>query len=465
VTAIVWFRRDLRLHDHPALSAALAAHETVVPLFCLDSRLLDGRHRSSARAAFMGACLAELDESLRFRGSRLIVRHGRPERELPRLAEQLGAQEVFAARDVSPFARRRDGQTAACLARQGSALRLGAGCFVADDPAGIMSGGGTPYTVFTPFYRRWSREPRRRVLPAPESLPPVPGLDSDALPELGELPADAVFPPGERVARERMLGFVGGRVADYAEQHDALAAEGTSRLSPYLHFGCVSALEAERLLPDHDAAEAMRRQLAWRDFYAHVLHHHPGNAHAEQQDALRGRIEWSRSMTLFDAWREGRTGYPLVDAGMRELAHSGYMHNRARLVVGSFLVKDMGIDWRWGERWFMRTLIDGDQANNNGNWQWIASVGVDPQPPSRRMFNPTLQLQRFDPTGGYVRQHVPELRGVPDEFLAEPWTMPLELQHRVGCIIDRDYPAPILDHAQARREAIERYARARRAEA
>jgi deoxyribodipyrimidine photo-lyase len=462
MTAIVWFRRDLRLADNPALDAALAGHELIVPVFCPDQRLLDGRHRCAARAAFMGACLAELDGDLRELGSRLVVRTGAPELELPRLAERAGANEVFAVADVSPFARRRDRATAATLEAAGVTLRLKPGCFVVDDPAPIMSGAGTPYTVFTPFYRRWLAEPRRAVLKRPEAMPVVPKeLKSDPLPELGEPLAANDFPPGEAAGRRRMLEFAGGDVSGYAALHDAVAEHGTSRLSPYLHFGCVSARELESVLPHDDDAETARRQLCWRDFYAHVLRHHPGNARTEQQEALRGRIRWSRSMKLFDAWREGRTGYPLVDAGMRELAGSGYMHNRARLVVGSFLVKDMGIDWRWGERWFMRSLLDGDMANNNGNWQWIASVGVDPQPPSRRMFNPTRQLERFDADGVYVRRHVPELRRVPDEYLREPWTMPEDVQRAAGCVIGKDYPAPILDHAMARQEAIARYAEAR----
>jgi deoxyribodipyrimidine photo-lyase len=462
MTAIIWFRRDLRLSDNPALAAALAGHELVVPVFCIDERLLSGRHRCAPRAAFMGACLVELGRDLRELGSRLVIRTGAAEAELPRLAQELGADEVFAAADVSPFARRRDRLTAAALEAAGVKLRLKPGCFVVDDPTPILSGAGTPYTVFTPFYRRWLAEPRRGVLQRPQALAPVPaGLRSDRLAELGEPLAVNDFPPGEAAGRQRMLEFAGGGVSGYTELHDALAETGTSRLSPYLHFGCVSARELESVLAHGDDAEAARRQLCWRDFYAHVLRHHPGNARAEQQQALRGRISWSRSMRLFDAWREGRTGYPLVDAAMRELTASGYMHNRARLVVGSFLVKDMGIDWRWGERWFMRSLLDGDMANNNGNWQWIASVGVDPQPPSRRMFNPTRQLERFDPDGVYVRRHVPELRRVPDEYLREPWKMPESVQRAAGCVIGADYPAPILDHTQARQEAIARYAEAR----
>lgn len=459
MTAIVWFRRDLRLHDNPALAEALSRHDSVIPVFCLDERLLSGPHRSPRRAAFMRECLSELDRDLRGRSSRLIVRHERPEHALPRLALEQHADEVFAASDVSPFAQRRDRCAARILQRAGAELRLLPGVFAVDDLTAITTGAGTPYTVFTPFHRRWLREPRRPVLGAPDQLPPVPGnVTSEDLPEFGALPPDCRFTPGESAARERMLEFTAGGAAGYVELHDAVADEGTSRLSPYLHFGCVSARELESLLPDTDDAAAARRQLCWRDFYAHVLLHHPGNAHAEQQQRLRGRIAWTRSTPLFDAWREGRTGYPLVDAGMRELARTGFMHNRARMVVGSFLVKDMGIDWRWGERWFMRSLLDGDEANNNGNWQWVASVGVDPQPPARRMFNPTLQQQRFDPTGVYVRRHVPELRRVPDAYLTEPWKMPMQLQRDIGCRIGVDYPAPVLDHAEARREAIARYA-------
>jgi len=188
-----------------------------------------------------------------------------------------------------------------------------------------------------------------------------------------------------------------------------------------------------------------------------VLGHFPANAHSEFQQRYRGTIRWSHAEKRFQAWCEGRTGYPSVDAGMRQLRREGWMHNRARLIVGSFLTKDLGIDWRWGERWFMRHLLDGDQASNNGNWQWIASVGVDPAPAFQRMFNPTLQQQRFDPGGDYVRRYVQELADVPDRYLSEPWKMPDEVQERIGCRIGRDYPEPIVDHRQAREEALARY--------
>ena len=236
-----------------------------------------------------------------------------------------------------------------------------------------------------------------------------------------------------------------------------LDAGTSSRLSPYLHFGCISAREVESRLPGGPGAAAFRRQLCWRDFYAHVLLAHPQNARHEHQERYRGTLRWDDDDELFAAWTDGRTGYPLVDAGMRQLRHEGWMHNRARLVTASFLTKELGIDWRRGERHFMRLLVDGDEANNNGNWQWVTSVGVDPQPYYRRFYNQARHLERFDPDGSYVRRYVPELARVPDRHLAEPWTMPAEVQEACGCVIGSDYPAPIVDRPAARDRAVERY--------
>lgn len=465
MTGLVWFRRDLRVHDHPALHAGAERHERLIPVFCLDDRLLQGPNRSGARARFMLSCLEELRLRLRDLDCDLIVVRGRPELVLPELAAAHGVDEVLACADVSPFARRRDATTAGALRQVGARLELLPGLFAVDDLGGLRTGNGAPYSVFTPFYKRWLQAPRRAPLPAPRALPPLPdGIKISPVPTPAALGIPDRSPPGwipgERAARGRAANFLEEGMADYADRHDTLGDPGTSGLSPYLHFGCLSPRELESRLPLGPGADALQRQLCWRDFYAHVLLFNPGNARVEHQERYRRRIEWTRSEPLFEAWRHGRTGYPLVDAGMRELAATGWMHNRARMVVGSFLVKDLGIDWRWGERWFMRTLLDGDEANNNGNWQWIASVGVDTQPAGRRIYNPTLQQRRFDPDGHYVRRHLPELAGVPDAYLAEPWTMPPELQREVGCVIGVDYPAPVVDHAMARREAIARYARA-----
>jgi len=322
--------------------------------------------------------------------------------------------------------------------------------------------------VFTPFHRAWLMRGRRDVLAAPNSLRGLAhGVEPGKLPTLRDLGLEERVEEaptgGEHAGRRRMAQFLAERVAGYGSARDKLGADASSRLSPYLHFGCVSPRELEASLPAGTGPEEFRRQLCWRDFYAHVLAHFPANARHEFQDRYRGTIRWSRAEKCFQAWCEGRTGYPLVDAGMRQLRREGWMHNRARLVVGSFLTKDLGLDWRWGERWFMRLLIDGDEASNNGNWQWIASVGADPQPPFRRIYNPSRQQARFDPDGAYVRRYVAELRDVPDEYLAEPWTMPAHKQREAGCIIGEDYPAPIVDHALARREALARYREAARA--
>jgi deoxyribodipyrimidine photo-lyase len=299
------------------------------------------------------------------------------------------------------------------------------------------------------------------VLSAPRKIELPGGLARGSIPSLSDLGLEQEVdePPtgGEGPERERMNAWLRSGVKDYDRSHDALDADATSRLSPYLHLGCVSPRELEARLPgEGEGVRAFRRQLCWRDFYHSVLRAFPDNAHREFQERFRD-LRWAYAEKRFEAWTEGRTGYPLVDAGMRQLRREGWIHNRARLVVGSFLTKDLGIDWRWGERWFMRLLVDGDEANNNGNWQWIASVGTDPQPYYRRMYNPARHMERFDPEGRYVRHYVPELREVPDRWLREPWEMPGEVQEQAGCVIGRDYPDPIVDRAAAREAAKERF--------
>ncbi|CAN5631301.1 deoxyribodipyrimidine photo-lyase [soil metagenome] len=462
-TGLVWLRRDLRLRDHPALSAALDAHDRVVPVFVFDERLLHGRHESGARTQFLLECLGELDADLRERGSGLVVRHGKPEEELPELAEKIGAAAVHFTKDVSPFARKRGERTHRALKEMGVSEQAHPGVNAVDDLTAIRTKTGKPYTVFTPFFKNWLDVERRDVLNTPAELPGLPsGLDKGRLPSLESLGLEQEVsdppPGGEKAALARLERFLDGPIDDYKDNHDALGRDRTSRLSPYLHFGCVSVRQIEQRLPsDNTGPAAFHRQLCWRDFYHHVLLHFPRNARSEYQERYRGEIKWSYAKKPFEAWCEGRTGFPLVDAGMRQLLGEGWMHNRARLVVGSFLTKDLGIDWRWGERHFMRYLVDGDEANNNGNWQWIASVGTDPQPAFKRIFNPSLHQERYDPDGTYVRSWVPELREVPDERLREPWKMDPDEQKAAGCVIGEDYPAPIVDHAEARREALERY--------
>ena len=459
MTGIVWFTRDLRLHDHPALRAALDRCERVVCVFCLDDRLLSGRNASGPRTQFMLECLAELRERL---DGNLVIRRGSPERELVDLAGEVDAGEVHFSADSGPFARRRMTRVWRALEAAGVEPWAHPGLHAVDDLTAIRTQADKPYTVFSPFHRSWLEVPRREVLGRPRSLPELPsGVRKGRIPTLDALgmeqEVDEPMPGGEVAARERLSRFLSRGVSDYTDNHDALGRDKTSRLSPYLHFGCISPREIEERLPRGKGPDAFRRQLCWRDFYHHVLRHFPDNAHGEFQERYRGQIAWNDNEEHFRAWCDGQTGYPLVDAGMRQLRREGFMHNRARLVVGSFLTKDLGIDWRSGERWFMRLLLDGDEANNNGNWQWIASVGVDPQPFFRRIYNPARHMERFDPEGHYVRRYVPELQPVPDRYLPEPWTMPEEVQAQCGCVIGRDYPEPIVDHREAREEAFARY--------
>jgi len=454
-TAIVWFRRDLRVHDHPALTAAHRAAERVVPVFVLDPRLLDaGRFPSANRAWFLLASLRELRAALRERGGELYVRAGRPEAVLPRLARELEAEAVYFASDVSPFAMARDRRVEAAL--DAVEVRRQPGNFVADVGAPRTKDGRT-FTVFSPFWRAWEKLPRRDVHAAPRRLSVPPDLEPGEIPDGPRPESPEAFAPGEAAARERLRRWLEIGIERYGDRHD-LVAGGTSELSPYLHFGCVSAREVEQRARTRGGkgSGAFVRQLAWRDFYAHVLLHHPGNARSAfkaQFDAL----EWADDPSGFEAWREGRTGFPVVDAGMRQLARSGWMHNRARLIVASFLTKDLHIDYRLGEAHFMRLLLCGDEAQNNGNWQWVTSVGVDPAPYFRRLYNPMAQQERHDPDGTYVRRWCPELARVPRPRLATPWTMSEAEQKAAGCVIGRDYPAPIVDHKRERERAIERY--------
>jgi deoxyribodipyrimidine photo-lyase len=461
LTALVWFRRDLRVHDHPALLTALERHDEILPVFCFDDRLLHGRHASGTRTQFLLECLADLNGALEKRGGGLVLRHGAPERELTTLAQEVGATEIHHTYDVSPFDRARSKRVAPALAAEGIELVEHPGFTAVDDVRTLRTQAGGPYTVFSPFYRTWQAAARRDVAAAPRSVPIPAKVARGRLPSLESLgltvEVEDPLHGGESEGRRRLARFLRSSVRGYESSHDALGDDGTSRLSAYLRFGCLSPAEVEARLPRGNGAEAFRRQLCWRDFYAQVLHAFPGNAHSEFQERYRHKLDWNSSPGDFEAWTEGRTGFPLVDAGMRQLRREGFMHNRARLVVGSFLTKDLGIDWRRGERWFMRMLLDGDEANNNGNWQWIASVGVDPQPAFRRIYNPKLQMERHDPDGKYVRRYVPELAAVPDEYLGEPWTMPPEVQEKARCVIGIDYPQPIVDHAEARREALARF--------
>ena len=460
----MWFRRDLRVRDLPALAQA-ARFERCVPAFVFDDRLLSaGRFPSAIRTQFMLGCLSELDEALRGRGGRLVVRRGRPEEEIPKLAEEAGARDVFFTADVNPWATRRDQRVIDALAERHVRAHPMPGGSVVDDPSEVLTKQGTPYSVFSPYARAWKQVPRRDQLQAPREITLPSEVEAGTLPKITELgleepSTEGSFTPGEEAARKQLDAFLRQGLAKYDDLRDN-PAQGSSRLSPYVRWGCVSPLVIDNRVADvgSDSAETFRDELAWRDFYGAVLMHFPDTVRLEFQERMR-ELWWAEPGDELTAWREGRTGFPLVDAGMRQLHAEGWMQNRVRMVVGSFLTKDLHLDWRHGEKVFMDLLIDGDMAANNGGWQWIASTGADPKPYFQRLFNPMTQQEKFDPKGEYVRRWVPELKDVPDKKLSKPWTMSEEEQEAAGCRIGDggDYPAPIIDHAHERKRAIERY--------
>lgn len=457
-TIIVWYRGDLRIHDHPALAKAVQEADHVVPVFILDKKLLT-KNRSSNRNRFLLECLQDLKESLMSKGGNLVIRDGNPSSVLKTLADETSAGSIYYIADYSPYALRRDKKFEKELQDSGVEVRSFGGKITVNALQKLTTKGGDPYKVFTPFWKNWSQVKRRDVVKPPTKLT-LPSIKLGKLPSLEsvtvkkDLSANALK-GGETEARKRFNDFIKNDIDSYHENNNMLANEGTSRLSAYIHFGCISTREMETQLPDTKGARSWHRQLAWRDFYYYVLFHFP---HPEQEFQKRYRdMKWSYDKKFLSAWQDGKTGYPIVDAAMRQLKQEGWIHNRGRLIVGSFLTKDLGLDWRSGERHFMNWLIDGDTANNNGNWQWVASVGVDPAPLFRRLYNPSRQRDTYDPTGEYVRKYVPELKNVPDKFLSEPWTMSEDDQKTARCIIGKDYPSPIVDHKAARAAAIERY--------
>lgn len=462
-SALVWFRRDLRDYDHAALAAALQSSRAVYCAFVFDRDILDllpSRH--DRRLHFIHASLHELDAALRARGGGLIVRVGRASAEIPALAQRLGVQAVFAHRDYEPVAKMRDQKVAAALARSGIAFvsLKDQAIFDGDD---ILTASGKPFSVFTPYARAWLRRVHCEgvwpfqaggLLAPPPFASPVP-----TLPDLGFAAVDlsgAGLRPGMSGAQATWSAFQ-ERLNRYHLDRDYPAIAGTSGLSPHLRFGTLSIrqLVAHALQQTGAGAETWLKELIWRDFYFQILDHHPhvvGHAFKASFD----QIIWNDGPEGLQAWKEGRTGYPLIDAAMRHFARTGNMHNRLRMVTASFLCKDLGIDWRLGERHFADHLNDFDLAANNGGWQWAASTGCDAQP-WFRIFNPVTQSKKFDPGGDFIRRHLPELRQVPDRDLHAPWRMSLIAQEACGVLIGRDYPAPIVDHETARQQTLARY--------
>jgi deoxyribodipyrimidine photo-lyase len=406
-TAVVLFTRDLRLHDHPALTAAVERAERVVPLFVLDEKIL-AVFGAPNRVAFLLDALADLDAGLRGRGAALVIRRGDVLAETVRVAQEADAEAVFIGADVSGYAQERERRLRRALAGARIELEVFDGVTVIP-PGDLAPAGGDHFRVFTPYWRRWRGQPRRDTLVAPDRIDLPKGLDLGRLDELPRgTPAPELPAGGETVGRRRLDEWLDGGLARYGELADDLAADATSRLSPYLHFGCISAGEVVVRALEHDGSEPFVRQLCWRDFNHQLLAAQPRLADEDLRPRAGG---WRDDEEGFAAWREGRTGFPLVDAGMRQLLREGFMHNRARLVTGSFLTKHLGIDWRRGAEHFVAHLVDGDVANNSANWQWVAGTGTDSRP--NRRLSPERQAERFDPGGAYVRRYVAEY-GTPD---------------------------------------------------
>ncbi|NIH78361.1 deoxyribodipyrimidine photo-lyase [Amycolatopsis viridis] len=438
-TALLWFRRDLRLADLPALACAAERASRVLALYVLDDALL--RPAGEPRRAFLHGCLEALAGSL---DGRLLVVHGDPVREVPRVAHSIGAGSVHVSTDTGPYGRRRDRAVAAAL---DGVDWVECGSPYAVTPGRLTKPDGQPYRVFSPFYRAWRRHGWPAPAPSstvdwiepeePFSLPPAPDPGPMSLPR-----------PGEAAAQEIWRSFVESGLDGYAAGRDRPDRPATTRLSPYLRWGC---LHPRTMLADLGSrrgadAESLRSELAWREFYADVLYHRPETAR-QNYDRRFDRLEYDTDQDAFDRWRTGRTGYPIVDAGMRQLLAEGWMHNRVRMIVASFLVKDLHLPWWLGARHFMRHLVDGDLASNQLNWQWVAGTGTDPAP-FFRIFNPTTQGEKFDPDGDYVRRYVPELREIPGKAVHQPWKLPR---------LPTGYPRPIVDHAHERTVALDRY--------
>jgi deoxyribodipyrimidine photo-lyase len=465
--ALYWIRRDLRLADNDALHAALDYADQVIPVYILDPVLLE-RYAGTKRVAFLFGAMRQLDAGLRTRGSQLVVRRGDAVETLGSLVQETGATAIFAQEDWTPYARQRDAKVAANLP-----LRF-VGSPTLRPPGTVLKRDGRPYTVFTPFSREW----KAFAPPSAGELRPIPSqiqtpeVSSLSLPTEPAIPPGMPFPASEGEAQNRLRAFAEGADAPiyrYARERDRLDLDVTSRLSPYLRFGLLSARQAVlaaysalAAAPDEDAAKGAQtwlNELIWREFYVSILYHFPHVLERSFRPPLQD-IPWENDEDNFRAWCEGQTGYPVVDAAMRQLSETGWMHNRARMIVASFLVKDLLIDWRWGERHFMQHLVDGDPAANNGGWQWTAGTGTDAAP-YFRIFNPVLQGKRHDPHGTYVRRWVPELAGVPERHIHAPWEMNAETQRACNYAIGTDYPAPIIDHRQARERTLDAYRSAR----
>jgi len=449
MTSIWWIRRDLRLTDNPALHAALEAGD-VIPVFILDPAFSS---QSPRRRNFLHAGLSSLHKNLQTRGSYLVIRTGKPVDVLRRLIQETNATTIFAEEDFTPYARKRDALAAGKLPLQ---LILGQ---TVHHPEFVKKADGKPYTIYTPYSKVWkSLLQEIRLIPAPKNINTPAGIKSEPTPAFESNP---LFPAGEAEALRRLKDFASTKIYSYREDRNRMDLDGTSSLSPYLRLGMLGLRQAVRIAQqvlaksgsaeDVHGAETWLNELIWREFYIQILYHFPHVSRSAFNPSLAG-IPWRNDKSDFSAWKDGRTGVPIVDAAMRQLKETGWMHNRARMIVASFLVKDLLIDWQWGEAWFIENLLDGDPAANNGGWQWIAGTGTDAVP-YFRIFNPVLQSRKFDPNGDYIRKWVPELRGLNSRDIHAPWEK--------GVRTTNYPPRPIVERAVVKQRTLNAYSLAR----
>ena len=456
-TVIWWIRRDLRLSDNPALRLALQTGLPVLPLFIIDPAI--EKEATYPVQSFLWQGLHELDRSLRQHGSALLLRQGPPLQVLRILAKSLELEAIYAEEDYTPYAQKRD-----ALVQSHLPLKLVTGLTV-HHPSLISKADGSPYTVFTPFSKAWKLLPMSCAAEAwapPAKFPAPPLLVGMDLPEFKPNPH---FPAGEAEAKKRLDAFSRSGIFSYAQERDRMDLNGTSTLSPYFHLGMLSICQAVRTVEaarractnpnEAKSVETWLNELIWREFYNAILYHFP-YVRKQAFDPKYRHISWRNAPADLRAWKLGLTGFPVVDAAMRQLAQIGWMHNRARMIVASFLTKDLLINWQDGEEWFLRSLVDADIASNNGGWQWTAGVGTDAAP-YFRIFNPTLQSAKFDPQGNYIRQWLLELAKVPDEFIHQPTLMNTLQQDAANCRLGTDYPLPIVDRKSARERTLAAY--------
>lgn len=451
--SVVLFTADLRLTDHPPLRAALDAADVVVPLFVRDRAVEATGFAAPNRRAFLAGCLADLNAGLRERGGRLVVRSGDLVQEVCRVVTEAGADEVHISAEHSRFAARREDRLRSALQATGRRLFVHDAVTVAVPPGTVTPASSDHFAVYTPYYRQWTQTPLRQVAGAPRRVSVPDEVDGEEVPSHGEITGvSPLLPPGgESEARKQVTAYWRRGLDAYDTTRDDLAADATSRFSAHLHFGTLSPVELVHRARQRGGpgAEAFVRQLAWRDFHRQVLAARPETAHADYRTkGDRWRTERTAGADI-DAWREGRTGYPVIDAAMRQLRHEGWIHNRARLLTASFLTKTLYVDWRIGADHFLHWLVDGDLANNQLNWQWMAGTGTDTRP--NRVLNPITQAKQYDPDGTYVRRWIPELSSVETPLMHEPWKLPGPDRASL------DYPDPIVDLS----DGLDRFRRAR----